>query len=184
MMVARLEDRALRNLLKFAPLAIFALSFSALAPADTIWNVNATFAYNQLTNTASGSFTLNSSLDLVSWNITVAGTNTSADNTYTSVDSIDIFPDLTHLDFYDGSTNQYIDLYFASPLSNSGGTINLLYGDGGQSDNATIVCDGCGTLLAGTVSTATAVPEPSSIALLAMTGLAVILLRRCKKVSV
>jgi len=87
---------------------------------------------------------------------------------YTPGDSIGIFPDLTHLDFYDGSTNQYIDLYLASPLTNAGGTINLLYGDGGASNNSTVVCAGCGTLDSGTVSTELAtVPEPSSTSLLA-----------------
>ena len=174
----------MKNFVKFIACAVFALSFAALASADTIWNVNATFAYNNLTNAATGSFTLDPSLNLVSWNIAVAGTNAAADNTYNSGDSIAIFPDLTDLDFYDGSTNQYIDLYLASPLSNAGGTINLLYGDGGLSNNATIVCDGCGTLISGSVSTTSAaVPEPSSIALLAMTGLAGIPLRRRKKAS-
>jgi len=173
----------LKNFLKFIACAAFALSLPALVSADTVWNVDATFGYNNLTNAATGSFTLDPSLNLLSWNITVGGSNSAADNMYNSGDSIAIFPDLTHLDSYDGSTNQYIDLYLASPLSSAGGTINLLYGDGGLSNNATIVCDGCGTLISGSVSTTAAVPEPSSIALLAMTGLAGIPLRRRKKAS-
>jgi hypothetical protein len=89
------------------------------ASADTIWNVNATFKYNSLGNTAKGTFELNSSLALVTWNITVSGTNIVADNVYTPSDSIDVYPNSTHLDFYDGSTNQYIDLYLQTGLSNA-----------------------------------------------------------------
>jgi hypothetical protein len=140
------------------------MGFAGYVSADTVWNVNATFSYNSLANTASGTFELDPSLDLVTWNITVNGTNVPADNTYNPGDSIDIFPDTTHLDFYDGTTNQYIDLYLQTGLSNAGGTINLLYGDGGASNNSTIVCAGCGTLVQGTVSTSS-VPEPGGLAL-------------------
>lgn len=91
------------------------------AAADTVWNLDATFSYNALANTASGTFELDPSNDLVTGNITVSGTNGPADNVYTPGDSIAIFPDLTHLDFYDGSTGQYIDLYLQSPLTNAGG---------------------------------------------------------------
>jgi hypothetical protein len=139
--------------------------FAAYVPADTIWNINATFSYNALGNTETGTFQLDSSLNLVTWNITVTGTNLLADNVYTPGDSIAIFPDKTHLDFYDSSTNQYADLYLQSPLSNAGGTINLLYGDGGESSNSTIVCAGCGTLDQGTVSTSS-VPEPAWLAVM------------------
>ena len=141
--------------------------FAASVPADTIWNVNATFSYNALNNTATGTFELNASLSLVTWDITVSGTNAQADNIYTPGDSIPIYPDETHLDFYDGSTNQYIDLYLQNPLTNAGSTINLLYGDGGQTSNSTIVCAGCGTLDQGTVSTSS-VPEPAWLALVGM----------------
>ena len=133
----------MRNAARLLLLAGLALVVSTWrASADTVWDVNATFSYDGLTNNASGSFTLDSSLDLVTWNLMVDGTNTPADNDYTTGDSIAIYPDQTHLDFYDGGTNQYIDLYFASPLSTAGGTINLLYGDGGESSDSTIVCDG------------------------------------------
>jgi hypothetical protein len=138
--------------------------------ADTIWDVDAVFDYDGLTNTETGTFELSPSLSLVTWDITVTGTNAAADNVYTPADSIAIFPDLTHLDFYDGSTNQYADLYFASPLTSAGGDIDLLYGDGGESSNSTIVCNGCGTLFAGGVST-TATPEPSSIGVLTGAGI-------------
>jgi hypothetical protein len=161
-------------------LMAIAAGLATFASADTIWDLDATFSYDSLSNVATGTFELDPSLDLVTWDITVAGSNTPADNEYTTGDSIAIFPDLTHLDFYDGSTNQYIDLYLASPFTTAGGPINLLYGDGGQTNSATIVCAGCGTLVSGTVS-ATATPEPSLIGLLGGVGiLGLALLRRSK----
>jgi len=155
---------------KLLALIGLALGSFAYASANTIWNVNATFQYNAQANTETGSFTLDPSLNLVTWNITVTGTNALADNTYTPGDSISIFPDLTHLDFYAGGTGQYIDLFFAAPLSNAGGTIGLLYGDGGASSNSTTVCGGCGTLVQGSVGTSST-PEPSSISLVGVAGI-------------
>jgi len=150
-------------------LAGLALALSTHASANTIWNVNASFLYNSLTNQATGSFTLGPSLNLVTWDLVITGTNTQADNTYTPGDSIALFPNLTHLDFYDSGTGQYVDLYLASPLSTSGGTINLLAGDSGSDSNSTVVCGGCGILVSGNLSAAnqgqSTVPEPSSIAL-------------------
>lgn len=170
----------MKQITKLMALVGLAAGFAAYASADTIWDLDATFDYNSLSNTATGTFELDPSLDLVTWDITVAGSNTPADNVYTTGDSIAIFPDLTHLDFYDGSSNQYINLYLASPLTTAGGAINLLYGDGGETNNATIVCAGCGTLVSGTVS-AVATPEPSLIGLLAGAGiLGLALLRRSK----
>ena len=153
--------------------------FATYASADTIWNVDATFSYNSSGNTATGTFELDPSLNLVTWDLNVTGSNTPADNEYTPLDSIAVLPDATHFDFYDGSTNQYIDLYLQSAVTNAGGTINLLYGDGGASRNSTIVCAGCGTLVAGTVSTSP-VPEPSSLSLIAggVALLGLVLLRK------
>jgi hypothetical protein len=146
-------------------------AFAGTARADTVWNLNAGFTYNSTANVATGTITLDPSLDLVSWDVTVTGTNTAADNEYTGGDSIAIFPDLTHLDFYDGTTNQYIDLYLSSPFTNAGGSIALLAGDDGQTNNSTVVCAGCGVLSEGTLAaSSSATPEPSSIALLG-TGL-------------
>jgi hypothetical protein len=151
-------------------LAGLAAILATYAAADTIWDVDATFNYDGLTNTETGTFELGPSLNLVTWDITVTGTNVAADNVYDPGDSIDVFPDLTHLDFYDASTNQYANLYLQSPLTTSGGAIQLLYGDGGQTDNATIVCAGCGTLVSGSIS-AVATPEPSSIDLFIGAGI-------------
>ena len=159
-----------KQITKLMALAGFIAGFATYASADTIWNVDATFSYDSLSNTATGTFELDPSLNLVGWDITVDGSNAAADDEYTPGDSIAIFPDLTHLDFYDGSTNQYINLYLDSPLTNAGGNITLLYGDGGATDNSTIVCAGCGTLVSGAVSTA-ATPEPSLIGLLSGAGI-------------
>jgi hypothetical protein len=170
----------MHKIIRLLALAGLAAGFTTYAAADTIWNLDARFSYNALANTATGTFELDPSNDLVTWDITVSGTNVAADNVYTPGDSIDVFPDLTHLDFYDGSTNQYIDLYLQSPLTSAGGTIDLLYGDGGASSNSTIVCAGCGTLESGMVSTSV-VPEPSSICLFgSLAGLLVLQLLRRK----
>jgi PEP-CTERM motif len=155
-------------------------AFASHLPADTVWNVNATFSYNALGNTATGTFELDPSLNMVTWNTTVSGTNAAADNVYTPGDSISVYPDSTHIDFYDGTTNQYIDLYLQTGVTNAGGTINLLYGDGGASSNSTIVCAGCGTLVQGTVSTSS-VPEPSSLALVGGAIAAIGFARRRKR---
>src|ERR1700761_7176545 len=139
----------MKTLIRLFALAGLVAGFTSYAAADTVWNLDATFNYNTLANTATGTFEIDPSNDVVTWDITVGGTNVAADNVYTPGDSIDIFPDLTHLDFYDRTTGQYIDLYLQSPLTSAGGTIALLYGDGGASNNATIVCAGCGTLDSG-----------------------------------
>jgi hypothetical protein len=81
--------------------------------------------------------------------------------------------DKTHVDLYDKTTNQYIDLYIASPLPNASGTIELLVGNGGKNKNATIVCPnggGSDKLDEGMVSEA---PEPLNL-LLFGTGLVAI----------
>jgi len=144
-------------------LAALALMSVVSASADTVWDVNASFTYDGLANAASGNFTLDPSLNLVAWNITVSGTNLAADDIYSQTNSNDIpvFPDLTHLDFYDAGTNQYIDFYLSFPLSSAGGVIGLLEGDDGETTNSTIVCAGCGVLDSGSLSSeSSAVPEP------------------------
>ncbi len=118
-------------------------------------------------------------MNLVTWTVFVNGTNTQANNAFTPANSIAIFPDTTHLDFYDGVTGQYVDFYLASPLTNAGGTIPLLYGDGGASGNSTIACSGCSTLVSGFVTT-NPIPEPGSMALLVSGILGVAGLLRCK----
>jgi hypothetical protein len=145
--------------------------FTTCASANTIWDLNATFSYNGLSNLATGNFQLNSSLAVVNWDIAVTGTNTPANDVYNPSDSIPVFPNLTHLDFYDFNTTQYINLKLASPFTQAGGSINLLFGNGnGADDDATTVCAGCGTLVSGKVSTI-ATPEPASIAVIGGAGL-------------
>jgi PEP-CTERM motif len=145
------------------------LGSGVCAIADTIWTLNdATFQYNSTGNTATGTFELDPSLNLITWDITVAGTNTQADNVFTPGDSISVFPDLTHLDFWDGATGQYIDLFFSSPLTTAGGTINLAAGDDGESSSSTITCPGCAVLVVNSdhrpsVTGVASTPEPATI---------------------
>src|SRR5580704_12986914 len=159
--------------------------FTTCASANTIWDLDATFSYNSLSNLATGNFQLNPSLAVINWNIAVTGTNTAANDVYNPSDSISVFPDLTHLDFYDFNTNRYINLKLQSPFTNAGGTINLLFGNGnGADDDATTVCAGCGTLVSGKVVGTAATPEPASIALVGRAGLlGLALLRRKRRIA-
>jgi hypothetical protein len=159
--------------------------FTTCASANTIWDLDATFRYNFLSNMATGNFQLNPSLAIVNWDITVTGTNTAANDVYNPGDSIPVFPDLTHLDFYDFNTNRYINLKLQSPFTNAGGSINLLFGNGnGADDDATTVCSGCGTLVSGKVVGTAATPEPASIALVGGAGLlGLALVRRKRRVA-
>jgi len=160
------------TVMKFVALAVLFAGFATYASADSIWTINASFVYpsNGNTNTETGTFRLDPSLNLVTWDITVSGTNTLADNVYTPGDSFRTLPeDPTHLDLYDGGSGTYIDLYFAAPLTNAGGTITLLAGNNGANFDSTIVCDGCGVLDTTEINTvigSTVVPEPSGLMLL------------------
>jgi hypothetical protein len=160
---------------KLLAVALFFAGFATCASADLTWTVDATFNYNSTNNTATGTFTTNTGLTgLTTWDITVAGSNTLANNVYTPSDSSVIGFDTTHVDLYDGTTGQYLDLYLASPLTNAGGTINLLPGDNGADRNSTIACAGCGTLDVLDANTVSAAPEPLSL-LLFGTGLVAIM---------
>jgi hypothetical protein len=167
----------MNKITKLLTIAGLAFAFSACASADITWTFNTTtFCYNcgdvgyeTDNDIAPGSYftTDNTGADLTGYDITVEGTNTLADNVYTPLDSFRTLPmDSTHIDLYDSGTGEYIDLYFASPgTTSAGGTVNLLQGDLGLDYNSTVVCDGCGTLVSGSV-TASTVPEPSAIVLL------------------
>jgi hypothetical protein len=171
---------------KALTLAGLAAGLATIASADTVWYVDGTFSYDGLANSVSGMFTLDPTLALLTYDITVDGSNLVADNRYTPGDSIAIYPDQTHLDFYDGGTNQYLDLYLAGPLSNAGGTISLLAGDAGADSNSSIACPGCSVLVSGTLSTTppSAAPEPASIGLASGLGILGLAAWRRKKALV
>lgn len=164
--------------IKLLTIAGLAVAFASCASADITWTFNTTtfclhcgYSNEVDNNIASTSFftTDNTGAILTGWDIVVQGTNTQANNEYTPGDSFRTFPmDATHIDLYDGSSGQYIDLFFAAPgTTSAGGTVNLLQGDLGADSNSTIVCNGCGTLVSGSVS-ANTVPEPGLGAFLAL----------------
>jgi hypothetical protein len=174
----------MKSITKLLTIAGLAVAFASCASADITWNFNTTtfclhcgFS-NELDNDiASGSFftTDDTGAVLTGWDITVEGTNSGANNEYTPGDSFRTLPmDANHIDLYDGSSGQYIDLYFDSPgTTSAGGTVNLLQGDLGADSNSTIVCDGCGTLISGSVAGGgSPVPEPrfGAILMLGLSG--------------
>jgi hypothetical protein len=175
----------MKNITKLLSVAGLAFAFATCASADITWTFNTTtFCYNcgdvgfeTDNNIKTGSFftTDNTGANLIGYDITVQGTNTLADNEFTPGDSFRTLPmDATHIDLWDGSSGQYIDLYFASPgTTSAGGTVNLLQGDLGADSNSTVVCNGCGTLVSGSVTGVggSAVPEPRFGAIL-LAGLA------------
>jgi hypothetical protein len=174
----------MQNIAKFMAFAGLAFGLATCASADTTWTFNSTtFCYNcedtppleTFNDIGAGSyFTTNASDAITGYDITVEGTNLVADNVYTPGDSIIIYPDATHLDFYDGATNQYLDLYLAAPgITTAGGTVQLLAGDLGASSSSTITCPGCGTLVSGSITGGGAVPEPrlGAFMLLGLAGL-------------
>jgi hypothetical protein len=160
----------MKTITKLLTTAGLAFAFATCASADITWafnNVNFCYNYgdvgfetdNDIT-TASFFTTDNTGTTLTGFDITVEGTNTLADNEYTPANSIVIFPDANHLDFYDGTTNQYLNLFLDAPgITSAGGLVNLLTGDLGATSNSTIACNGCSTLVSGSVTGST-VPEP------------------------
>jgi hypothetical protein len=182
----------MKSITKLLTIAGLAVVFASCASADITWNFNTTtfclhcgFS-NELDNDiAAGSFftTDDTGANLTGWDITVEGTNSGADNEYTAGDSFRTLPmDANHIDLYDGSSGQYIDLFFDAPgITSAGGTVNLLQGDLGADSNSTIVCDGCGTLVTGSVVAAgSPVPEPrfGAILMLGLSGLGLLGFRK------
>lgn len=139
---------------------------STHAKADTVWDVTATLTDGIFgTDTISGSFTVNSLLDLVAWDITVAGPDANSYNTNDSTASIsDGDRELT---FESTGLGPGVGLFLASSLpSGSGSSIKLLAGSFPDSTNVcTFLCgNGGDTFVSGFITDAPAVPEPASVA--------------------
>ncbi len=174
--------RRITELLAFAALT-FGLAGSA--SADIMWTFyDVTFCLNcgqtdQLDNdiTSTSWFTTdNSGSSITGFDITVEGSNTAADNEYTIANSITVFPDQYHLDFYDTSApDPYLNLFLDSPgITAAGGVVNLLQGDFGETSSSTIACNGCATLISGSID-GSAAPEPrlGAFLLIFMAGLGI-----------
>jgi len=158
----------MKTVIRFVVLVLLIGGFATWASADTTWNINASFnrpGYG--TNDVTGYFTVNSGLNgLVSWDMTVTGTNTQANFEYSSGVGGGgySFVSTTNIDFHSPDWSKYFDLFLTSALTNApnGTTINLLGGD------ESLVCPGCGTLVSGSITAGpiSAVPEPASLFLL------------------
>jgi hypothetical protein len=182
----------MKSITKLFTIAGLAIAFASCASADITWTFNSTTfclhcGYsNELDNDiGAGSFftTDDTGATLTGWDITVEGTNSAADNEYTPGDSFRTFPmDANHIDLYDGFSGEYIDLFFDSTgTTSAGGTVNLLQGNLGENSDSTIVCNGCGTLVSGSVFGAgAAVPEPrfGAVVMLGLAGLAFVACRK------
>ena len=164
----------MKNSTKLLCCFVLVFGLSAAASADMIWNIDATLQYNSFNNTVTGSFTLDPSLNIVTYNIIVSGTNTQANGVFTPSNSFPVNPNPTTFPFINvnSTPNRFLVLFLKRPVSNAGGSIPLLFGSGGLTVNSTIACPGCATLVSGYVTT-NPIPEPGSLALLGSGILAV-----------
>jgi hypothetical protein len=164
------------KLLRIAALTVAVLGSATVASANTIWNFsNVSFLSPGTptgpgvgTSIVTGFFEVDSPLGgpsaLTNWDFTVTGTNTTAAHHYVfgGFGEGGLFGSPSILYFYNFGPNVVIQVYLASAMTNAGGTINLT--------NSSIVCPGCGTLVSGSITTASvnqpaAVPEPATLVL-------------------
>jgi hypothetical protein len=167
-----------------------AVLFSAIASADTVWTLDdVTFEYTtfwgqQLTNQATGSFSVGPGLVIDNWNIQVTG-YLPADGTYNKSDSLaTVLDNGTFLLFTNFQGLTLLGLDLASALNSGHTTINLVPGSIWQG-NATAACGvgipPCTFYNSGSIVDPPApTPEPSSVALSvpAFLGVAMVLRRR------
>jgi hypothetical protein len=164
-----------KNISKLSGILTLGFIFSAFASANTVWTLtDVTFDDGPIvnrqvtTNAATGSFTLDSSFDIVSWNITVTGSNAPADFTFNSSDSeASISSDHKFILFTDSSLDPLLGLDFVSAIpSGSGSPINLQAGSG---FTQTLACGSyfggqCTNYNTGSITDGpTVTPEPSSL---------------------
>lgn len=160
---------------------------SNFAKADIVWDVTATLTDGRLgTDTISGSFTVNSALDFVTWDITVSGPDM---NSYVKGDgsTADLSDGNREIVFEDSLLGPGVGLFLASALPPSGGsTINLLAGSFSDSTNvcSPLCLNGGDTFVSGSIKEATTpAPEPVSVAWSVPAILGVLLLFRRRQVS-
>ena len=172
------------KLLRGLVLGALFLGIAAGASANTIWYLsNVEFLGPNcgsacLNNSAIGSFTLDSPAGgptaLVAWDITVTGTNTSGDHHYVfgGANEGGTFYPASEVTFFNWSVGDYLNFALAAPMTNAGGTINLLHYGTGVGTDSSYACAGCGFAVSGAITTdvvgITAVPEPATLTLLGL----------------
>jgi hypothetical protein len=153
----------LKNISRLLAVLTLGFVFSMFASANTIWDVDAIFGTGSDANTVTGSFTTDSSFDIVNYDIVVSGTNSWADTTYTDADSnVFLSPSHDTIIFYETIIGPGVELQLQSALpSGSGSPIDV------ESGFACGFLGGCTTTLkSGALTDApSAVPEPSTVIL-------------------
>lgn len=153
-------NRTTRWTLLTSVLLLLASAGSAFA-IPVSWNLNAVFEDGA---TATGSFIFDADTALYSDQDILTTVGILPSFHYTPISSFVGLDSPVMVDFVDSSLTQYIRLWFSAPLTNAGGVIAL---DLGKS----FECSNCGTVrffTSGSVTGHEAVPEPVSIALLAI----------------
>ena len=146
----------LRKISLLTAIVAVGLGFATCASAQTTWTLtDVTFNDG---NTASGSFSLDASLNIISYSLSVTGPDAARDFT-ANVFVQSYLPSAVGFALNPGFT-PYVDLALATALTNAGGTIQISSG---------YDCPGCGTVEPG-AELIGITPEPTSM-LLFGTGL-------------
>jgi hypothetical protein len=156
--------------------AMFFLLAGTASAGPVTWSlVNTSFDDG---GTASGFFVFNADTNtILNWDLNTMGGSVLGPFRYVpDSSSADVFSGVFGLEFWSHQMfpgccgfleNRYLTLGFASPLTNAGGTVNLIPGQLGQfGGDECLNCNPYRLITAGSVTTsATGIPEPGSLCL-------------------
>ena len=175
LMCRKAEMQIPKRIAKLIAVAGLVLGFATCVSAQVTWTLSDVVFNNG--NSVTGSFVTNSSLDVTSYSLVVSGPATQ--QAFTASIFVNDYLANQELGFASSGFSEYVDLYFASPLTNAGGTIPFvpgLYGVGFDCGGG----GGCGTLLNGNGYTPELIgttPEPATGGLLLL-GFGMIMRKR------